>query len=469
MMVAEFALLDPEYRDVNQQEASALFAAKLVETEHDAADENDAYHPQACAGLGRTIVQEVGTKRSPFPTDVFDLVVRTRLNLSASSRSPGFTVYDGAFREEQRKRIFCEDAGDILEAEKFEYYVPCTLAHPELCATTHAWCLPQITACAKAFRAILRDVPRGSFYALRFESQGLELIVWVVFCHWRGSNPRIALFSPAVADYNKKIVEIDDTGAPEPVEFIMDTTLLGRVMAASRDQPITGVYCFPAPVDRAHLHTENMMRVSLLPDWEERVASSELCVFPAPQREKVAKCKELSRMLRGLKSFDAKPDRKLARPRGVKIVLPGDGGASEGSESEDSNAAQQQSDTDEEPGPSSAATPFPSDAASDIRCVKFGPWTISETGPRSKPTGWGGNCHRHRNAGNCKKSCKKELTYGNLSPDECRCIIKKWLLMGVDIPADSASGQVDHVRGIPRHAIPVIDEDILDAEAAALM
>ena len=41
--------------------------------------------------------------------------------------------------------------------------------------------------------------------------------------------------------------------------------------------------------------------------------------------------------------------------------------------------------------------------------------------------------------------------------------------MGVDIPADSPSGQVDHVRGIPRHAIPVIAEHILDLEADALM
>jgi hypothetical protein len=477
VMAGEFEQLDSEQRDLEHEEASASFAATEVEREKDASDaakihpdDRGAYDLQACTGLARTIVQEVGTKRTPLLADIFDLMVRSKLNLNEHAKCPGFTAYDGAFREEQRRRIFCEDAGDIPDSEKFEYYVPCTLAHPELCAKAHAWCLPQIRACAKALRAIVRDVPAGSFYALRFEGPGFELMVWVVFCHWRGSNPRLALFSPAIADYTKETVEIDDVGQPELVEFLMETTLLGRVMAVSRDQPISVVHCFPASVDRARLHSGNMGRISLLPDWEERVASSELCIYPVPPREKIAKSKEFSRMRRGLKSFDAKPTRNGAMPRGVKIVLLGGGGlVSESSESEDSRATRQPSDTDEEPGPSSAAPAFPNDAVRDSRAVAFGPWTISEIGPRSRPTGWGGNCNRHRNAGNCKKSCKKELTYGRLSPDECRCIIKKWLLMGVGIPADSPSGQVDHVRGILRHDIPLIVEHILDQEANALL
>lgn len=52
--------------------------------------------------------------------------------------------------------------------------------------------------------------------------------------------------------------------------------------------------------------------------------------------------------------------------------------------------------------------------------------------------GWGANCNVHRAASGGGTGCNKSLAYGrqHLSDDECCLLLKRWLVMGLDAPAN---------------------------------
>ena len=91
-------------------------------------------------------------------------------------------------------------------------------------------------------------------------------------------------------------------------------------------------------------------------------------------------------------------------------------------------------------------------------------WRVS----RLKKGGYGAICNYHTNCYNQAK-CKKEVSGHGLSNDDCRILIKKWLLLGVDISDHDAMGQKRHVIDVKlRGLLPVEDEQALDERAAGL-
>ena len=79
---------------------------------------------------------------------------------------------------------------------------------------------------------------------------------------------------------------------------------------------------------------------------------------------------------------------------------------------------------------------------------------------------WDANCIRHINSTGL--ACKKSLTLATDTPDQCRCRVKQWLLMGTRVSSGHLQGRKKHVTDIKRHMIHVLDEAELDAEAGAL-
>ena len=75
------------------------------------------------------------------------------------------------------------------------------------------------------------------------------------------------------------------------------------------------------------------------------------------------------------------------------------------------------------------------------------------------------NCHKNDHD---PLQCKRAFTFSSNTFDETRCIAKKWLLMGVDIAASEPDARDQHLRHIARGDIPIVDEAMLDAEAASL-
>jgi hypothetical protein len=173
-----------------------------------------------------------GTQREPFPEDEFEAQVRSRLGMTDTERAPGFCRYEEDFRQSLVGRMFHADEGDILDTEVFEYYVPCTLAHPELCAQLHSDCLPDIKKCAKSLRRVLKGALIGSFHCLRFVGPTGEEACFFALSYSRGGNPIVEVLSPCAFDVATELVTICDVEAsPLPLhQFAMDVTFLGRVM-----------------------------------------------------------------------------------------------------------------------------------------------------------------------------------------------------------------------------------------------
>ena len=125
----------------------------------------------------RTIVHARGTHESPFPVEDFERTVRTKLGLSESDPEPGFSRFQEQFRSEQLPQLFISDAGalscyvicfafslittivrvslessagDIPPSSKFAMVEPCHIAHPNLCAAKHHWCISHVRAATHA-------------------------------------------------------------------------------------------------------------------------------------------------------------------------------------------------------------------------------------------------------------------------------------------------------------------------------
>ena len=102
-----------------------------------------------------------------------------------------------------------------------------------------------------------------------------------------------------------------------------------------------------------------------------------------------------------------------------------------------------------------------------LTAFPFGRWSISCLNPGGVFSGYGANCLKHSNRGR-RVRCQKAFRFVYNTPEETLALAKQWLLLGLDIPEDSFSGQMDHVHGIDRSEIelrPAADLDH-DAETA---
>ena len=86
----------------------------------------------------------------------------------------------------------------------------------------------------------------------------------------------------------------------------------------------------------------------------------------------------------------------------------------------------------------------PAILARQPRKTQFGRFSISEIHRKGVLVGWGATCKAHHNVSNCYE-CKKQLADSHFTPDELRLAVKRWLVLGLEIP-DVGEAQAFHVR-----------------------
>ncbi len=377
---------------------------------------------------------------------------------------------------------FISDTGDIDPGESFEYYVPCPIAHPEICATKDVERLPVLKAIAKGLRKQLTKYSCGNFFYLRFVGDTFDIPVWLCAGYMRFSNPAVGMLLPAAIDVPTRLVALDTTSGAE--EMLVDITFFGRILDRSMCERLQRVALSSAPVDDSVVPA-SASSVRLVADWQIQLFNSEHDVYPLPKGAGHKISAAMKVMKAGLKSC-ADVDKaaavkikhpKSVGPKGHKTSMGPDSEEEWDSMGSDSSANfDGDSDPDDPvpdpppPGPHVApAGGLDGGPAREVRKVPFGPWSVSEVWSNGVHSGYGGNCGCHRNAGDGPSDlCKKSFTFAGSTPAETRCLAKSWLLMGLDI-GEGDDARKRHVKQIRRRDIPVLSEEELDRHAAALI
>ena len=108
------------------------------------------------------------------------------------------------------------------------------------------------------------------------------------------------------------------------------------------------------------------------------------------------------------------------------------------------------------------------------RMMPWSRWSLSAVcpGPTYAKVGWGANCLRHSNVDDGPNTrCQTSMRFGGragYTEEDCRRMMKKWLLLGNDIPEDDPNGRREHMAlrsGLLCHET----EEELDAMGAALV
>ena len=109
----------------------------------------------------RTVVHAIGDELQPLPATVLERVARDVADKHGSVE-PGLHAYAAKLRAEQRGKMYVPDRKDIPQDRSFDYYVPCSLAHPELCAQKEPHL---VTACTQ--------ITKTAYQALKAFSPGI--------------------------------------------------------------------------------------------------------------------------------------------------------------------------------------------------------------------------------------------------------------------------------------------------------
>ena len=109
----------------------------------------------------RTVVHAIGDELQPLPATVLERVARDLADKHGSVE-PGLHAYAAKLRAEQRGKMYVPDRKDIPRDRSFDYYVPCSLAHPELCAQKEPHL---VTACIQ--------ITKTAYQALKTFSPGI--------------------------------------------------------------------------------------------------------------------------------------------------------------------------------------------------------------------------------------------------------------------------------------------------------
>jgi hypothetical protein len=102
------------------------------------------------------------------------------------------------------------------------------------------------------------------------------------------------------------------------------------------------------------------------------------------------------------------------------------------------------------------------------RSIPWGIWSIAEVVRSGTLIGWGATCGQHENTGD-RSVCKRQLMIGRGGcSDECRRMLKAWLVAGQRVSADDPRGRDAHMAIMPREMHPLPPEADLDAEAESI-
>ena len=225
----------------------------------------------------------------------------------------------------------------------------------------------------------------------------------------------------------------------------------------------------PAPRNGA-AESNEADRITLLDDWASQVFENEVQIFPPlPVMPGSSVMNEGLRA--GLASCQEKPFKRAKNEASVHFRPDGqsDTDSEVSLEGEGLPPAVVEHLAGQEDVEDDHGVPEPADARQHrLHPWGRGRWTLSEVWNKegNAQIGWNANCNRHFDS--TGRPCRKYLAFVDHTPDQCRCLAKEWLLMGVEIKCGDPGGRRKHVLDIRREHIVLRAEAQLDAMAEAL-
>ena len=125
-------------------EALVAFQKLRAEQVDDAHGQHEDAIERARSKVVRTVIDDIGDRRTPFAVPAFDKVVKRVVGMDESERSamPGLTGYAETLRERQLGRVFIESSGASI-ANLQEYS-----SNPQerLRVSSRAFCSPSVNS-----------------------------------------------------------------------------------------------------------------------------------------------------------------------------------------------------------------------------------------------------------------------------------------------------------------------------------
>ena len=225
------------------------------------------------------MVSDWGSNRSPYDSERFIHRLRQVLDESGDTsrtRVPAFRRYEPLFWQSLLSEIFVRDMGAIQQEEKFEYNLRCTLAHPGFCATRDSGFLPKAKECAKTFQAILSaTLQMGGYNYLHFlAGASWHKECWVRVAYIRGAGPKLVMLCSCSYNPRSKVVSLDISDSGLYCEMQHVTLLAKFFRLAGRENPVTGIWCWPVVVDRSCPHCRDFC--TPISGWRELASQTEV-------------------------------------------------------------------------------------------------------------------------------------------------------------------------------------------------
>ena len=188
--IRDFGNLSEAERAVEDAEARAAWAQGQEEEDDDVAEVGlDAFVT--------TFLSSVGSRETPFSAEHFGKIARQIAGPRQKDRDPGFLSYSQTLRDEQARAMFVKDVGSVPEEDVFTYYVPCTIAHPGLCASVDGDMLLTVRSVAKTLQHGIGKLASGTFFVAVFKSRLKTWQTWFSLAYVRGGGPRLLMLCDA--------------------------------------------------------------------------------------------------------------------------------------------------------------------------------------------------------------------------------------------------------------------------------
>ena len=189
---SDFRQLSSACKNTLEADTAAEFdryIAYIADEHEDECDEDDLHALGIDGSTYKTALHEVGTSYSPYPTEAYVAAAREIMKLPPDSSTPGFYRTESVLRPCLQKEMLVRDQGAIDVSAQYEYYQPCPIAHPEMCAEEHEPYVAIICEATKATYQCLIDraavvcglrSATGSYFYLRAEGDTVVVVAVVV-------------------------------------------------------------------------------------------------------------------------------------------------------------------------------------------------------------------------------------------------------------------------------------------------
>ena len=393
----------------------------------------------------KSVLEAVGSKRSPMVVSSFLSEVNKFLGLPESTLS-GFARYEAVMRNSFRQKAVQQDDGKIPEDRIFDYYVPCPIAHPTICATKHAHIVRTLRKVAQRIRWYSESKVVGTYYTFFYHfSDGRTDSSHVQLGHYRGSGPKVTIFIECTCE----------EGIFRRVQFngewkhVMDITHVSQFFfkAGSAGLSLDRV----AVVTRAR----NLELASLSGNCYHALDSNlahAVEVHPSFSASKKSAHAVKTPFDKGLAACKPPKSAKRRRVTCIRMALPKVSGCHSDVDAHDSDYSYLSSgpgsgrdeDSQEEDETRRSALPRQRDLGK-----AWGPFTVAKTYKTTHNVkthvGWGCFCDMHCDTPKTGR-CKKGLSG---TSDHVHRMICHWLILGHDVPVGGNSKEA-HLSICPR-------------------